>query len=151
MHLIIEILPWALSANTIWMTALAGSQKRFAWAVALAGQAGWLGWILLAGEWGFLPMNLALWVVYYRNHRLWMAPGKRLQLRLDRDDAEAIEEAVAERLSWRVNGEEIMPPGDSCLVGSALGEVCRGWLDTVGAAKEPLGDNVIPFRRPGGV
>lgn len=68
---IIDYLPWLLSAVTIWMTLLAGNKHRLAWAIGLCNQALWLGWIIAAEAWGLLPMNLALWVVYGRNHLKW--------------------------------------------------------------------------------
>lgn len=68
----IEIyLPWLLSCITIWMTVLAGNKHPQAWLVGLVNQALWLLWICTAGAWGFLPMNLALWMVYGRNHWKW--------------------------------------------------------------------------------
>lgn len=72
--LIVNYLPYLLSCVTIWMNLLAGNRHRYAWAVGLIGQALWLGWICIAGAWGFLPMNLALWVVYARNHWKWTRP-----------------------------------------------------------------------------
>lgn len=69
--MIVTYLPWALSAITIYSMLLAGNKRRGAWAVGLANQALWLLWIVLAGAWGLLPMNLALWVVYSRNFLKW--------------------------------------------------------------------------------
>lgn len=68
---IIFWLPWGLSAITIWMTVLAGNKHRHAWVVGLGNQALWLGWIVASASWGLLPMNLALWIVYGRNHLKW--------------------------------------------------------------------------------
>ena len=70
-HLIVNYMPWFLSALTIYMTILAGNKHPQAWLVALMGQAMWLLWILKAEAYGFLPMNLALWIVYARNHWKW--------------------------------------------------------------------------------
>lgn len=70
-HTIISAMPWLLSAITIYMTVLAGNKHKSAWLVGLIGQAGWLFWIVLSQNWGFLPMNLALWIVYGRNHWKW--------------------------------------------------------------------------------
>jgi len=67
----IAYLPWLLSAITIWMTLLAGNMHRNAWLVGLFNQALWAVWIVLSGTWGLVPLNLALWVVYYRNHAKW--------------------------------------------------------------------------------
>lgn len=68
---ITEFLPWLLSAVTIWMTLLAGNKHPLAWAVGLGNQFLWFVWIVSAGTWGLLPMNLALWMVYARNHWKW--------------------------------------------------------------------------------
>ncbi|HYE72618.1 MAG TPA: hypothetical protein VEF04_04770 [Blastocatellia bacterium] len=69
--LIQNYLPWLLSAITIYMTLLAGNKHRHAWAVGLVNQALWLVWICIAGAWGLLPMNIALWLLYSRNHLRW--------------------------------------------------------------------------------
>lgn len=68
---LIDAIPYALSAVTIYMNVLAGNKHPRAWAVGLLGQVGWSGWIVSSGTWGFLPMNLALWWVYGRNHWKW--------------------------------------------------------------------------------
>lgn len=64
-------LPWLLSAITIWMTVLAGNKHRSAWLVGLCNQALWAVWIIATSNWGLVPMNIALWVVYGRNHWRW--------------------------------------------------------------------------------
>ena len=66
-------LPYILSAVTIWMTLMAGNKNPKAWAVGLVNQALWFVWIVSAQAWGLLPMNIALWVVYARNHIKWRA------------------------------------------------------------------------------
>lgn len=68
---VIEYLPWLLSLITIVMTVMQGNLHRHAWALGLINQCLWLAWTILAGVWGLLPLNLALWVVYWRNHRRW--------------------------------------------------------------------------------
>ena len=75
MSLLRECLPWLLSAITIWMTVLAGNKHKNAWAIGLCNQALWLVWIIAAQTWGLLPMNLALWIVYARNHVKWTRKG----------------------------------------------------------------------------
>ncbi len=70
-EIIITYLPYILSANTIYMMLLAGNQKKNAWAFGLAGQLLWLIWIVLTKNWGLLPMNIALWIVYGRNYLKW--------------------------------------------------------------------------------
>lgn len=64
-------LPYLLSAITIWMTLLAGNKHDKAWIVGLVNQALWLIWIIASATWGMLPMNIALWIVYARNHFKW--------------------------------------------------------------------------------
>jgi hypothetical protein len=66
-----DYLPWLLSAVTIWMTLLAGNKHPKAWLVGLCNQFLWLIWIVVASAWGLLPMNVALWIVYGRNHVKW--------------------------------------------------------------------------------
>jgi hypothetical protein len=66
-----DYLPWLLSAITIWMTLLAGNIHRSAWLVGLGNQALWLVWIVATGTWGLIPLNVALWIVYGRNHLKW--------------------------------------------------------------------------------
>jgi hypothetical protein len=68
---VVAYLPWLLSVITIWMTVLAGNKHPTAWLVGLANQALWLGWIVASSAWGLLPMNIALWIVYGRNHWKW--------------------------------------------------------------------------------
>lgn len=70
---VVAVLPWLLSAITIWMTILAGNKSRWAWAVGLGNQGLWLVWIVASASWGLLPMNAALWAVYARNHMKWKA------------------------------------------------------------------------------
>lgn len=65
-------MPWLLSAITIYMTILAGNKTRWAWAIGLVNQALWLVWIVASASWGLLPMNIALWIIYGRNHWKWM-------------------------------------------------------------------------------
>lgn len=71
--MIVALLPWLLSAITIYMTVLAGNRHPHAWAVGLVNQALWLVWIIASSSWGLLPMNLALWAIYLRNHLKWRA------------------------------------------------------------------------------
>lgn len=72
-------MPWLLSAITIWFNILAGNKHRGAWGIAMTGQLGWLLWIVVTANWGFLPMNIALWVVYARNHWKWVSEPEGAQ------------------------------------------------------------------------
>lgn len=68
-----DILPWILSAITIYTMFLANEKSKNTWIVGLINQALWLIWIILISAWGLLPMNIALWVIYTRNHIKWRA------------------------------------------------------------------------------
>lgn len=76
MKVITVYLPWLLSAVTIWMTLLAGNKHPKAWLVGLFNQLLWLIWIVASQTWGMLPMNIALWIVYARNHLRWISEEK---------------------------------------------------------------------------
>jgi len=69
--LIIDYLPWLLSAISIWMNILMGYRKPYVWLIGLANQLLWSLWILYSHHWGFLPMNIAMWFIFTRNHYLW--------------------------------------------------------------------------------
>lgn len=69
--LIVHVLPWVLSANTITATLLAGNKNRHAWSLSLFNQALWFVWDVGTHSWGFLPMSFALTIVFARNHRRW--------------------------------------------------------------------------------
>ena len=66
-----QYLPWLLSVITIWMTVLAGNKHPKAWLVGIVNQLLWLIWIVASASWGLIPMNIALWIVYARNHFKW--------------------------------------------------------------------------------
>ena len=72
--LLIKVLPWILSLNTIVMNIMVGNKHRRSWALGLVGQVLWLVWIILVEAWGLIPLNLALWVIYIRNHIKWKKP-----------------------------------------------------------------------------
>ena len=65
-------LPWVMSAATIWMTFLQGKKDWKAWLVGLCNQFLWLAFAIGTETWGLLPLNAVLWVLYFRNMRLWL-------------------------------------------------------------------------------
>lgn len=79
---IVENLPWVLSSITIWMTILTGEKNKYTWALGLFGQVLWSVWILLGMTWGLVPLNLTLWVLYYRNHLKWTQDARHERARL---------------------------------------------------------------------
>lgn len=70
-ELFIHGMPWGLSMITIWMTILTGRKNTNSWLVGLLNQLLYAIWIVVSETWGFIPLNLTLWVLYYRNHQLW--------------------------------------------------------------------------------
>jgi hypothetical protein len=75
-ELVTLYLPWLLSVITIWITLMAGNKHPKAWFVGIISQGLWLIWILASESWGLLPMNIALWIVYTRNHLRWSNESK---------------------------------------------------------------------------
>jgi hypothetical protein len=69
--LIVVVLPWILSVTTLWITFITGNKHPRTWFLGLINQALWLVWILLSKNWGLIPLNVGLWIIYYRNHRKW--------------------------------------------------------------------------------
>jgi hypothetical protein len=104
-------LPWLLSAITIWMTLLAGNLHRNAWLVGLGNQLLWLIWIVVAGTWGLIPLNIALWVVYARNHWKWSRPAAEISdpEAWMREDGSAATINPLTAAGWKAQGHEIVP------------------------------------------
>ena len=69
--IIINYLPYILSIFTVYIMLLAGNKSKYAWVIALLNQFFWLVWIIKIKSWGLLPGNIALWIVYFRNHLKW--------------------------------------------------------------------------------
>lgn len=66
-----QLVPLALSVNTLTVMWLAGNKRVVAWTLALVGQAGWFAFIVLFAAWGLLPLATGLTVIYARNLWLW--------------------------------------------------------------------------------
>jgi hypothetical protein len=64
-------LPWLLSALSLVMSVLTGNKWRYAWLFGLGIQCLWVLWVMSAKTYGFLPLCLALFVIYGRNHIKW--------------------------------------------------------------------------------
>jgi len=76
---VVMLLPWLLSAITIFTMWKAGDLKRSAWLVGLGNQALWLVWIIFSHSWGLLPLTAALTFVYTRNYIRWaQAPQEEM-------------------------------------------------------------------------
>lgn len=68
-------LPWLLSALSLVMSVLTGNKWRSVWLFGLGIQCVWVVWIVSARAYGFLPLCLALFVIYGRNHMKWQREG----------------------------------------------------------------------------
>lgn len=66
-------LPWLLSGLSMAHFILVGNLWRWSWVFGLCCQVLWLTWIICTGPkaLGFLPLTLALFVIYTRNHFKW--------------------------------------------------------------------------------
>jgi hypothetical protein len=71
------LLPWLMSAITIAVMWLAGNQWRYTWHLSFVNQALWITWIIGTQSWGFIPMNVCMWIVSARNLRKWSARAAR--------------------------------------------------------------------------
>lgn len=58
---------------------------------------------------------------------------RKITLLLDELDYAAVQAAMAKRQLFRADGKCILPDGTSNTAGALIAEVCRGWLEMVGA------------------
>lgn len=56
----------ALATNYV-----AGNRKRYAWVIGMGSQVGWLGFIVLTGNYGFVISLVGFTWVYIRNYVAW--------------------------------------------------------------------------------
>jgi hypothetical protein len=82
-----QLIPLALSANTIVLMWLAGNKNTLAWVLGLLGQVGWFAFVVLFDAWGLLPLCVALTVVYGRNLWRWWHEPQTHDLAPTREDA----------------------------------------------------------------
>jgi hypothetical protein len=72
------VIPWLLSAYTLAAMTVAGGRPRLGWTLALAGQPLWFAYSFASADGlGFLPLNVGLCIVYYRNLRINNVGGQR--------------------------------------------------------------------------
>lgn len=74
-----DVLPWVMSASTLYMTFLQGRKTWKAWLVGLANQVLWLWFTISTQTWGLLPLNVGLWFLYVRNLFIWYDDEKMLR------------------------------------------------------------------------
>lgn len=60
-------LPWVLSAWTMFAMWIAGGNPRLGWKLALWGQIFWWSYTFTSSAWGFMPLNIGLTLIYWRN------------------------------------------------------------------------------------
>lgn len=66
-----QLIPLALSVNTLLAMWMAGNRNHLSWLLGLIGQIGWFAFIFVFEAWGLLPLAIALTVVYSRNLIKW--------------------------------------------------------------------------------
>ena len=71
-----QILPYILSALTVYQLVLAGKKDKKAWVIGILIQPVWLCWMYLSQEWGFIPLNVAMWYVSITNYIKWNREDK---------------------------------------------------------------------------
>ena len=65
------ILSAVLSILALTNAELAGRKLRVAWLVGMVAQSGWVCFMLITGNWGFLISIVGFTVIYVRNYRAW--------------------------------------------------------------------------------
>lgn len=71
-----QLIPLALSANTIALMWLVGDRRILGWGLGVAGQAVWFVFIFVFDAYGLLPLAVVLTAVYSRNLIKWRRDGK---------------------------------------------------------------------------
>jgi hypothetical protein len=70
-EVVTQFLPWLLSILSLAMSVLTGNRWQRVWLFGLLIQCLWLLWIWASGAYGFLPLTLPLFGIYWRNHLKW--------------------------------------------------------------------------------
>ncbi len=70
-QLIISYLPYLLSAITIYSVFLQGNLNKLSWLISLVNQGLWFTWIIVSEQYGFVPMNMALTILFFINYFKW--------------------------------------------------------------------------------
>lgn len=74
-----QLIPLALSLNTIALMWLVGDRRILGWVLGLVGQAVWFVFIAVFDAWGLLPLATVLTVVYARNLAKWRRENREQQ------------------------------------------------------------------------
>lgn len=74
-----QLIPLALSANTIALMWLVGDRRTLGWVLGVCGQAVWFVFIVVFDAWGLLPLATVLTVVYARNLLKWRREDREEQ------------------------------------------------------------------------
>lgn len=71
MVFITDVLPWIISACTIYMFYAIGNKELKGWIISGVTQCLWLIYILGTTAWGLLPLNIAMFYMTGRNYLKW--------------------------------------------------------------------------------
>lgn len=74
---VVQVLPWVLSVGTLIIHWLAGNKWKYTYLLGLGNQAIWFLWVFMSENYGFLPLNIFLSLIYIRNHIRWTHDAKR--------------------------------------------------------------------------
>lgn len=69
---LVQLMLLVTSCFTVLMTFLQGKKHPSAFKIGMVTQALWSFWIFYSSNLGMLPLNVVLWVLYFRNNRLWV-------------------------------------------------------------------------------
>lgn len=71
------IMPFGISVLTGIHMYLVGNLWKYSWLYGIVMQGIWLIWVFVSKQYGFLPLNVALIIIYTRNHMRWMKQEMR--------------------------------------------------------------------------
>ena len=74
---------WIVGITTVISVELMIRRKWYAWLVSLANQFVWLTYIIVAKQWGLLPLNLVMFVQNTRGLISWLRNKEELDGKAD--------------------------------------------------------------------
>lgn len=75
MSMIMEIMPWVLSAMSAIMLWSMGDKKKWGPGFGLLNQAVWIVYVLMTDQWGLMPGVLVYTFIHARNLYVWNRGG----------------------------------------------------------------------------
>lgn len=69
-------IPYLLSVISVAQVYLAGNKSKHAWPLLIINQLFWIFWIVVSKNYGFIPLNVVLMFMGYRNYTKWKKEAK---------------------------------------------------------------------------